>query len=141
MHRRPEPKIKINYLSSLWETLFLDQLLDFSLLSSNSFLHSFWKSKFMKQNSLTPKKFIFLGWFLCHSWLSGWVLDWFTREFDPYWRQFLRFPERVWLSRDSTFPKPNQMTFCNIFSAIYSKKTCMAVQLPNRQRRDHFSIS
>ena len=32
---------------------------DFSLLSSNSFLHPFLESKFTKKNSLTPKKFHF----------------------------------------------------------------------------------
>ena len=34
--------------SILWKALFLDQLHDFSLLSSNSFLQLFLKSKFMK---------------------------------------------------------------------------------------------
>ena len=42
--------------SILWETLFLYQLHDFSLLPLNLFLHPFWRSKFMKENSLTPKK-------------------------------------------------------------------------------------
>ena len=37
---------------------FLDQLHDFSILSLNSFLHPFLKSKFMK-NFLPPKKFHF----------------------------------------------------------------------------------
>ena len=41
------------------ETLFLDQLHDFSLLSLHSFLHSFLKSKFIRKNSLTPKRFHF----------------------------------------------------------------------------------
>ena len=36
--------------SILWETLFLDQLRDFSLLSLNSFLQPFSISKFMKKN-------------------------------------------------------------------------------------------
>ena len=50
--------------SILWETLYdiglyLNQLHDFSLLSLNSFLHPFLKSKFMKKNSLKPKKFHF----------------------------------------------------------------------------------
>ena len=45
--------------SILWETLFLDQLHDFSLLSWNSFLQPFLKSRFMRKNSLTPKNFIF----------------------------------------------------------------------------------
>ena len=47
------------FKSILWETLFLDQLHDFSLLSANSFLHLFLESKFMKKKSLTPKKFHF----------------------------------------------------------------------------------
>ena len=42
--------------SILWETLFLDQLHDFSLLSSNSFLQPFLKSMFTWKNSLAPKK-------------------------------------------------------------------------------------
>ena len=45
--------------SILWETLFLDQFHDFSLLSLNTLLHPFLRSKFMKKNSLTPKKFHF----------------------------------------------------------------------------------
>ena len=45
--------------SIFWGTLFLNQLHDFSLLSWNSFLHSFWKSKFIKKYSLTPKWFYF----------------------------------------------------------------------------------
>ena len=39
------------------------------------------------------------------------------REFDSYMRQFLSFPERVWLERDSSFPYLNQMT-----PAIYGKE-------------------
>ena len=35
--------------SFLWETLFLDQLHIFSLLSSNSFLHTYLKSKFLRK--------------------------------------------------------------------------------------------
>ena len=42
-----------------WETLFLYQLHDFSLLSLNYFLHQFLKPKFMRKNSLTPRKFHF----------------------------------------------------------------------------------
>ena len=45
--------------SILRETLFLNQLHDFSLLSVNSFLHPVLKSKFMRKNSLTPKKIHF----------------------------------------------------------------------------------
>ena len=45
--------------SILWETLFLDQLHDFSLLSLNSISHPFLKSKFMKKKSLITKKFHF----------------------------------------------------------------------------------
>ena len=45
--------------SILWEILFLNQLHYFSFLSSNSFSQPFFKSKFMKKNSLTPKKFHF----------------------------------------------------------------------------------
>ena len=37
----------------------MNRLHDFSLLSSNSFLHPFLKSKFTKKNSLIPKKFHF----------------------------------------------------------------------------------
>ena len=44
--------------SILWESVFLDQLHDFSLLSLNSYLQLFFKAKFMK-NSYTPKKFHF----------------------------------------------------------------------------------
>ena len=40
----------------LWETVFLDQLQNISLLSLNSFLHPFLNSKFMKKNVLAPKK-------------------------------------------------------------------------------------
>ena len=43
------------------QTLFLKQLHDFSLLSWNSFLHPFLKSKLTKKNSLTLKNFIFEG--------------------------------------------------------------------------------
>ena len=42
-----------------WETLFLDQLHDFSLLSSNSFLDPFMKSKFPKKISWHQNNFIF----------------------------------------------------------------------------------
>ena len=42
--------------SILTETLFLNRLHDFSLLSSNSFLHPFWNQNWQKK-SLTPKKF------------------------------------------------------------------------------------
>ena len=45
--------------SILLETLFLDQLYDFPLLSLNSLLHLFLKSKFMKKNSFSPRKFHF----------------------------------------------------------------------------------
>ena len=45
--------------SILWEAVFLDHLHDFSILSLNSCLKLFLKSKFMKENSLTPKKFRF----------------------------------------------------------------------------------
>ena len=45
--------------SILWEILFLDQLHDFSVLSLNLFLHSFFESKFMKKKSLTRKKIRF----------------------------------------------------------------------------------
>ena len=41
--------------SILWETLFLDKLHDFSLLSSNSFLNSFLESKFMKKILIITK--------------------------------------------------------------------------------------
>ena len=41
--------------SILWETLFLDQLHCFSLLSLNSFLHSFLKSKVVKKFFVTTK--------------------------------------------------------------------------------------
>ena len=47
-----------DFKSILWETLFLDKLSDFSLLSWNSFLHPFMKSKFpKKKNFLRPKYF------------------------------------------------------------------------------------
>ena len=42
--------------SILWETLFLDRLHYFFLLSQNSFPHPFLKPKLMKKNSLTPKQ-------------------------------------------------------------------------------------
>ena len=45
--------------SILWEILFLEKLHDFTLLSSNSFLHPFFKSKFMK-NFLAAEKNSFL---------------------------------------------------------------------------------
>ena len=45
--------------SILWETLLLDQLHDFSLLFLNSFLHPFYKLKFMKKILNTKKKFRF----------------------------------------------------------------------------------
>ena len=45
----------VNYEIGFVQTLFLEQLHDFSLLSLNSFLDPFFKSKFMKNNSLTPK--------------------------------------------------------------------------------------
>ena len=45
--------------SILWETLFLDQLHDFSLLSLISFLHPFLRSKFMKKISWHLKNFVF----------------------------------------------------------------------------------
>ena len=50
--------------SILRETLFLDQLHDSSLSSSNSFLHSFIKSKFSKKISCRQHNFIFEGRFL-----------------------------------------------------------------------------
>ena len=42
-----------------WETLFLDQLHDFSLSSFSSFLHLFLKSKFMQKIPWHQKNFIF----------------------------------------------------------------------------------
>ena len=45
------------------ETLFVDQLLDFLILSLISFLHEFLKSKSMKKFLATLKSFIFEGWF------------------------------------------------------------------------------
>ena len=44
-------------------SLFLNRLQDFSLLSSNSFLHLFLKSKFTKKNPCHEKNFIFEGQF------------------------------------------------------------------------------
>ena len=69
----------------------LKQLQNFSLLSLNSFLHSFFKSKFMKK-SLTTEKCYFQRLILInkhnyleqntivheHSWLSGSVIGWFA---------------------------------------------------------------
>ena len=46
-----------------WITLFLDQLHDFLLLSLNSFLHTFLKSKFPKKISLRQNNSIFEGRF------------------------------------------------------------------------------
>ena len=48
-----------DFKTILWETLFLDQLHDFSLLSLNSLLYPFFRSKFMRKNSMTPEKFHF----------------------------------------------------------------------------------
>ena len=45
--------------SILWENLFLDHRYDFSLLSFNSFLHQFMKSKFMKKIPWHQNNFIF----------------------------------------------------------------------------------
>ena len=42
-------------------------------------------------------------------------------------QQFLTFLERVWLKPDSTFPKPNQITLCNL---QFVKKTSMATPRP-----------
>ena len=47
------------FKSIFWETLFLDQLHDYSLLPSNSFLDPFMKSKFQKKISWHQNNFIF----------------------------------------------------------------------------------
>ena len=63
--------------SILWETLFLDQLQDFSLLFLNSFLPSFLKSKFMKKFLDTKNSGVQLAkWFIVRQVRC-------PREFDP----------------------------------------------------------
>ena len=60
-----------------WETLFLDQLHDFSLLSFNSFLHQFLKSKFMKKpldtRKISSSKPNFA--LITHRWAQSWLSD------------------------------------------------------------------
>ena len=58
-------------------------------------------------------------------WANGLLaarLVYYPREFDPYLRQFLIFPERFWLLRASGLPKPNQMTFYDLRYATFSKE-------------------
>ena len=104
--------------SILWQTLFLDQLHDFSLLSFDSFLHSFLKLEFMKKKFVDIKKkihfwrpifinqhiFNFSKFHSSWSYLAKWLglrLVRYPREFDPSLRQSLTFAERVtqtWLN-------------------------------------------
>ena len=122
----------------------MDKPHDFrNLLTLDSFCTNFcsqilWKQISWQQKNFTLKRrfslimsIVDLAVMCKPSPLSVWV--------DPYLRQFLSFPKRVWLELDSAFPRLNEMTLSNLRCATSSKETCMTAKPPCRQRRQYLT--